>query len=204
MIHFTDVTGLAGNALAIVAVSSRMLQLFRLPRAKLAWPLAAIFVAVLIPFGNIPLAGYLRGAIGDLSITSLLLLIAALLRVRYDKLSLPDRDKWLLLIALTATGFYPMALGWGSFDPYRLGYGNLWFIGVLLIFSLVAALWRMPMVAFAIALPVLMWSAGWYESGNLWDYLLDPLVAIYAIGASIKYAVRNLQESSRADAPPHP
>jgi hypothetical protein len=204
MIHFTDATGLAGNALAIVAVSSRMLRRLRLSPARPGWLLAAIFVAVLIPFGNIPLAGYLRGAIGDLSISSLLLLITALLRVRSDKLILPGRGKWLLLIALTAIPFYPMALGWGSFDPYRLGYGNLWFIGSLFVFSLVAALRRLPMVACAIALPVLMWSAGWYESGNLWDYLLDPLVAIYALAASVKYAAGKLRHSSPVDAPPHP
>ena len=32
-------------------------------------------------------------------------------------------------------------------------------------------------------LAVLAWAAGWYESGNLWDYLIDPMVAGYAVFA---------------------
>jgi hypothetical protein len=41
--------------------------------------------------------------------------------------------------------------------------------------------------ALCIALAVVAWSAGWYESPNIWDYLLDPWLAIYAIALEGKH-----------------
>lgn len=180
MTHFTDMTGLLGSALAMVALSARLLGLLRIRRF---WPLTAIFIAALIPLGSMPAAAYLRGAIGDLSTTSMLLLLLGLLPGMRDWNVPPERDRSLFLIACTAAVFYPLALGWGGFDPYRLGYGNAWFLGVLLGVTLLAVWRRLPTLAGAIALAVLAWSAGWYESTNIWDYLLDPLVSIYAMVA---------------------
>jgi len=42
-------------------------------------------------------------------------------------------------------------------------------------------------LALSIALAVAAWSFGWYESTNLWDYLLDPWLAIYALIAQLKH-----------------
>lgn len=193
MMNLTDATGLLGSAIAITVVSSKMLGVFKLPRVRLGWLLAAIFFAALLPIGGLPLAGYLRGAIGDLSITSLLLLCAALLHSLSGWPTPPDRNKLLLLIVFTAAVLYPLALGWGNFDPYRLGYGNYWFLACLLGLALLAVLRGLPTIAFAIALAVLAWSAGWYESNNLWDYLLDPLVAVYAAVAIITQGIRRLR-----------
>jgi len=68
------------------------------------------------------------------------------------------------------------------FDPYRLGYGSPCFLGVLAAVALAAWFARLQLVAVCIALAVLAWTIGWYESGNVWDYLLDPFVALYALG----------------------
>jgi hypothetical protein len=191
MTHFTDMTGLFGSAVAIVALSARLLGAFRIRR--MAWLLTAIFLATLIPVGGMPLAGYLRGAVGDLSITSMLLLFLGLLPGMRDWTIPPERNSVLLLSAGTAVFFYPLALGWGGFDPYRLGYGNYGFLAGLLGVALVAA-WRgLPTLAVAIAMAVSAWSAGWYESTNLWDYLLDPLVSVYALAAVFAQGMRRLK-----------
>jgi hypothetical protein len=201
VIHFADLTGLGGNALAATAACLLLPGVSRLRRGRLAWTLIAVFVAMLIPFQGLPLAAYLRGAIGDLSIPSLLLLAGAVRCALRDRtatgqsvtLSCGEGGEGgrLLpaLIVLAALALYPMALGWGSFDPYRLGYGDPWFLSGLLIVALAAAFWEAPEVALVIALAVLAWSAGWYESTNLWDYLLDPLVATYAFGALVKRVI---------------
>jgi len=91
-----------------------------------------------------------------------------------------------VLVVLAAAVLYPMALGIGLFDPYRLGYGSSWFLGFLLLLALAAWFWRLYWVALSLALAVLAWGIGWYESANLWDYLLDPLLAVYALGALVK------------------
>ncbi len=193
--HFTDATGLLGNGLAIVVLVSRMPRVSRLVPSHRGWLLGAVFVAALVPLGSLPLAGYLRGAIGDLSITTLTLLGAALLRMQLGRPVLQDRNTLLLLLIVAAAGFYPLALGWGEYDPYRLGYGSYWLLAYLLGLALLAAWKGFFAVTFAIAAAVLAWSAGWYESTNLWDYLLDPLVAAYAVAAFIRQGVRKLRKA---------
>lgn len=183
MIHFADITGLTGDALALVAACLLLPGVSRLKRAYLALLLGVVAALVLIPFGVLPIAAYLRGAIGDLSITSVLLLFLALAR---PLLGLPvsrPRAIGLALIVLGALVLYPKALGLGAGDPYRLGYGDVGLLAGLLILALTALWRRLPGVALGLALPVAAWAAGWYESSNLWDYLLDPLVAIYAAAA---------------------
>ena len=193
MIHFTDATGLLGSALAVMVIAARALGAFRLSQRHLGWAVAGIFIAALLPLGGLPLAGYVRGAIGDLSITSLLLLGAALLRSLRGWPVLPGRNQLLLLIVIAAAGFYPMALGWGGYDPYRLGYGSYWLLAYLLGLALLAAWKGFAVIACAIALSVLAWGAGWHESANLWDYLLDPLVSIYAVAAMIMQGIRKVR-----------
>lgn len=193
MIHFTDATGLLGCALAIVVIASRALGALRVPPVHLRWGLAAIFIGVLVPLGGLPLAGYVRGATGDLSVASLVLLAAALLGSLRGWPAPSGRNQLLLLIVIAAAGFYPLALGWGDYDPYRLGYGSPWFLAYLLGLALLSAMKGFPVIAFTIALSVLAWSAGWCESTNLWDYLLDPLVSAYAAAAIITQGIRKIR-----------
>ncbi|MEO8342610.1 MAG: hypothetical protein ABI536_02225, partial [Gallionella sp.] len=72
-------------------------------------------------------------------------------------------------------------LGVGAYDPYRLGYSNAQFVAALLVLALAAWFWKFILVSLCIALATLAWTVGWYESDNLWDYLLDPFVSIYAL-----------------------
>jgi hypothetical protein len=197
MIHFTDMTGLLGNAAALAAVGVALPGIRRLARAHRAGMAAAILFASLVPFGGMPLAGYLRGAIGDLSVATLLLLGASLWRSLREGAVPAGKKELLLLIALASGPFYSMALGWGGLDPYRLGYGNYGFLACLLVLALWAAQRRLPLLAAALALPVLAWSAGWYESTNLWDYLLDPLVAAYAISSLVAQGAHRILRRNR-------
>jgi hypothetical protein len=213
MINFTDMTGLASSAVAITAMAVRLPGVVRLQRTYFGMLACVIVIVVLIPFGGLPLAACMRGWIGDLSIPSLVLLLLSILRPVCacppgGELHTPspggvgnrgDRSKYasLAMIAIAALGLYPMALGIGYFDPYRLGYGNSWFICGLLLIALAACFRQLPVVALTIALAVLAWGVGWYESNNLWDYLLDPLLAIYAISALARAGIHTLWKLRR-------
>ncbi|MBI5659140.1 MAG: hypothetical protein HZC43_06230 [Nitrosomonadales bacterium] len=192
MIAFTDLTGLAGSAIAMVAAAVALPGVARIPRNYLALLACAIAVVALAPFGALPPAAYLRGAIGDLSITSLVLLALSISRQMFGGRPSDTQSGFGLqiLAVLAAAGLYPLALGIGLFDPYRLGFGNPWFVGALLLVALATCFSRRLLPATCIALAVLAWSAGWYESGNLWDYLLDPLLAVYATGALARRSAR--------------
>ena len=185
----TDLTGLLGITLAIVALLVRVPRVRAFPPLQRAGVLAAALVLVSIPLWSLSLSGFVRGITGDLSTTTLLLLALALVRTLSGRTLVDDSNRLLMLraIAIVAVAFYPLALGFSAFDPYRLGYGNLWFMVILLGLAVWSVLRYSSFFALCIALAVAAWSAGWYESPNLWDYLLDPWLAIYAIVAQGKY-----------------
>jgi hypothetical protein len=200
MTNFTDLTGLASVAGAIVASLLLLPGIARLSKSHLAILLGAVFVLALIPFGTIPIAAYVRGVTGDLSITTQVLLWCALLRPWCDCVTVEAKHRLALLIltVIAALALYPMALGVGAYDPYRMGYGNPQFVAVLLLLALSAWFWKSSLIALCIAFATLAWTVGWYESNNLWDYLLDPFLSIYALAAIMIHAVKALLHRGRS------
>jgi hypothetical protein len=200
MPHLTDITGLAGAASAIIAFLSHLPWIKRLAKLRFALLMGAVFVMTLVPYSTLPIAAYIRGATGDLSITTLILLWCALLKPWLNDGTIDERlrQSLLILVAFAAMVLYPLALGFGTFDPYRLGYGNPLFVAVLLLFSLAAWFMEYALVSLCIALATLAWTAGWYESDNLWDYLLDPFVFIYALCGIATTAARKLTDRRQA------
>jgi hypothetical protein len=128
---------------------------------------------------ELPLAAYVRGVIGDLSIVSTLLLWCALLP---NQQATPSPVKW--SIAVLAILFYPFALGVSMFDPYAWGYGSIAFLIGVLIFALICGLAGWTKGVWIIGIAIIVWSVRWHESSNLWDYLLDPALAIWALFAT--------------------
>ena len=185
----TDLSGLLGITLAIIALLVRVPRVQAFPQRQRAAVLMGAIVLVSIPLWGLSLAGVVRGITGDLSISTLVLLALALLRKLSGCVLMEEANRLLMLraIAIAAVLFYPLALGFTAFDPYRLGYGNLWFMAGLLLLAVWSVLRYSTFLALCIAQAVAAWSAGWYESSNVWDYLLDPWLAIYAIVVQGKY-----------------
>lgn len=193
MTGLNEMSGLASSAVAVAALCA--LFAWRLSGARLALAFGAVAVAMLVPLGTLSIAAYVRGVIGDLSVVALVLLLRAVLARVFGWGPIEERTRLALQggIALAALALYPMALGFGPFDPYRLGYENPWLVGALCLVALAAWFRRMLLVALGIALAVLAWAVGWHESTNLWDYLLDPAVSIYALCALALRGVRWLR-----------
>lgn len=195
MLRLTDVTGLASAAAAVAAVLLALPGLARLRRGRPVLWLAAAVVVALVPLGTLPAAGYLRGVVGDLSITTTLLLLRGLLRPVLDWGPIEARSGLALQVLVVSGGLtlYPLTLRSGGLDPYRVGYADSWFLGGLLLLALAAWSLRLNLVALCLTLAVLAWALGWSESRNLWDYLLDPLLAAWGLGALLLRAGRTLQ-----------
>jgi len=192
MISVTDITGLAGATLALVASTLLAPPIRRLKRSHAGLLMGATAVLVAAPIGTLPLSASARGGFGDLSVTTnVLLAIGIFSHLSGRRLVDPGQEIAICrLIAVTALVFYPLALGFGPFDPYRLGYGSPWFLTGLLVLALGAWAGRFHLVSICIALAVMAHAAGWNESTNLWDYLLDPLVSIYALFVVLSGALR--------------
>jgi hypothetical protein len=179
----SDAFGLFGCGVLGLAAVATLIQWRRLPlRARYAVMLAAAF-ALFIPFGDLPAAAYLRGATGDVSVTTLILAGSACIARLTGKALIGPRDLRALfwLLALAAAFLYPFALGWTPFDPYSLGYGSIGLLTALLCVTLAAWWARLYAIVFIVIVAALAYLAGAYESRNLWDYLIDPLVCAYAL-----------------------
>ncbi len=181
----TDLTGLGGTAVAVAWVFLALPGVARLRRARPFLVLVLGLLVALWPLGTLPAAGYLRGIVGDLSVTTVLLLLWGLLRPIGGWPSPAPRSLLALQVLVAAGGLllYPLALGLGAPDPYRLGYASPGFLAALFLLALVAWLRGWNLVGVCLSLAVLAWAVGAGESRNLWDYLIDPLVSAYALGA---------------------
>ena len=205
MMHLTDWAGLSGLALVWVLLALRLPVVAKLTPIKRVLCVVAIYGVVLLPLFGLSLSGLLRGMVGDLSITSLLLLTSALWeRLRYLKTlkevvlwSERDRYSLLLMVSGFALVLYPFALGIGMFDPYRLGFASVIFIVALALLSLWAIYRGLVLLPLVIALSVLAWSQDVYESTNLWDYLIDVPLAIYAISAALRSFYTQVRRGKR-------
>ena len=142
---------------------------------------------------ELPLAGYIRGAIGDLSVVATLLLWSALMP---NHQAAPTSIKWAIFII--AMAFYPFALGVSMFDPYAWGYGSIVFLIGVLIFALVCGLAGWTKGVWIIGIAIVAWSFQLHESSNLWDYLLDPILAIWALFAAYSSMRRQQKEKARS------
>jgi hypothetical protein len=143
--------------------------------------LAAVLLVNLFfwPLGmslELPLSAYVRGVTGELSILTMLLLWSSVL---------PAAKKTPLVfkvpLALIAMVFYPLALGFGMLDPYAWGYGSIGLFIAAIFFAIVCGLIGWTKGVWILSFAIIAWTARWHESANLWDYLLDPFLAIWAL-----------------------
>lgn len=186
---FTDWMGLSGLALVWLLFALHLPVAQRLNGKRRMLLVGLGYVLVMFPVAGWSLAIWLRGMVGDLSITSMLLLSFEVY-ARLFKVTAPwdarERSALLGFLAVLALLLYPFALGLGPLDPYRSGYGG---VGLLLMLALLA-LWAMRrgfyLLPLVFALAVTGWSFNMLESTNLWDYLIDAPLAIYAVWVTIK------------------
>ncbi len=197
MIRGTDIAGLVGVILLTIAIICYLIR----PVTNLNWRRHIVCATIpILIWKASSLITILRGITGDLSISSVLFLLLFLsnnLSIRHNlkikDLSQPPHSSTLnyLILACGAIVLYPFALGVGHIDTYRLGFGNTYFLILLAYGTIIAYRNKLQLVAWSILLAVATWTIGWYESTNLWDYLLDPWISLYAIGiviwASVKY-----------------
>ena len=196
------IVGLLGCGVLIVAVVATLLRLKRFPpSARITVMLAGAF-AVFATFGDLSAAAYVRGVTGDLSATTLVLAGAACVARLTGRAVIESRElRALFFLVVAAAAFlYPFALGWTRFDSYALGYGSIEFVTVLLLVTLAAWRLRRNVVVLVVVVAALAYCIGAYESRNLWDYLIDPLAALYALVWLLADARRRSREVAAARA----
>ena len=163
-----------------------VLVIFAQKLSSIEIPFSVRLLAVLVlgnlffwPLGmsmELPLAAYVRGVTGELSIVTMLLLWSSVI---------PSNQKtplgFKVSLAIIAMTFYPLALGLGMLDPYAWGYGSIGLLIAIILFAIICGLAGWIKGVWIISFAMIAWAAHWHESANLWDYLLDPFLAIWAL-----------------------
>jgi hypothetical protein len=185
------VVGYAGPILLASAVLLWILRKAALP-VRLAVPLVCA-AALCVPLGDLSAAEYYRGAVGDFSALTFLLLAASVWQHLAGRPVLRRGDLVAVFTCTTIAGLvlYPMTMGVGPVDSYAWGYRPLVLLAVLFALTLLAR-WRGNRAAVLVPLVVLAWCAGLLESTNLWDYLLDPFLAMYGLAWLVKILIQRL------------
>lgn len=141
---------------------------------------------------ELPLSAYVRGVTGDLSIATLLLLWGTVLPAEKTPF------KFKVLIALIAIIFYPLALGFGMLDPYAWGYSSIGFLIAVILLAILCGLAGWTKGVWIVSIAIIAWASHWHESANLWDYLLDPFLAIWAMYAIPRFIYLKRREKAQS------
>lgn len=144
------------------------------PRAALAATAIAMIVGI---------APLMHGVFGPPSLT---LLQLALLQLA-NRTPSPLNPRNALGLVAFGSVFYAAALGWGSFDPYALGYQPWAILAALLPLGI--ALWWKRHTAWLLILAIDLagYALGLFD--NLWDALFDPLLMLLALIVVVRQQV---------------
>ena len=144
-----------------------------------------------VPINSVSLILQLKGVFADLSLTTVMLLtIWPLLRV--NNISLNGSDfTWLCAAVLTlAFTLYPMALGVGPYDSYMLGYQPSVLLTLVAAMGVLAVQKKYWVSAAAVVVVLFGYWLRVLPSQNFWDYLLDPILVIFAVIYLLHYLYR--------------
>ena len=164
-------------SLPVLRVAERLSAVFRTKIVLLTLTIALSFIII----EQVSVAGYIRGIVADLSITTVVILAAACYSALSGQAVINNAERVAAGILLLSGGvfLYPMSLGWGSFDPYQYGYYP-GILGALLSgLTLIALFVGFQMTVICLLAGLLAYTYRLLDSANLWDYLIDPLAVVY-------------------------
>ena len=194
MSYLHDYLGLLGCLLFLIASPLMLLKQPQYSRKIITIAIFFMMGLAILPINNLTLLAYIRAGLGDLSITSMILL-CLMIATSYtgrQYFSGHDRHQLYNSVLIGAAMLYPLGLGLSPFDTYALGYGNLPMFGVLLLFS-GYLLWRQTLfVLTLLLLAIAAYLVNALPSTNLWDYLLDPWLAMLSLVSGIKQLATRL------------
>ncbi len=177
-----------GASLIIAFVVLTVLARLKLSLRAQRIAAGAVFIACLIPLPAYSISHYARVLTGDLSITGFIIFTLAGVSM------LTGRDEWSGIrnnvssaIVLTALLLYPTALGLTYFDLYAHGYYPIVVAPAMMVLFSWLAWFGYLKAALILAAGFVAFALGFLESDNLWDYLIDPVVTIYALTLLIRH-----------------
>lgn len=187
-------------ALLVFTAAAALSHVVRLsPGKRIAIGLLAIAAVVLIPISTRSAFDWIVSAIERPAAPGLLLLAlfasSAVTGQRFDAGS--EFRFGTAMLVLIGVLIYPGAVGFLNYDPYALGYsGYVLPLGLILLLGY-AVFRRYFYIAAALNIAILTFLLNAGRSLNLWDYVIDPLAWLLAIGAWVSIAITALIRKTR-------
>jgi len=152
----------------------------------------------LVPVAGSSLWLWISGAVGELSVVSVIVLTGFILRnlTAWSLLETSARQQLYYLILVAGFLLYPATLGLSMFDPYTLGFGIELSLALLFL-SMIYWILKFRQVAVVLLLVVAAEVAGVLISGNTWDYLIDPLLWLFTPSLLISMEVGRRRKVSK-------
>ena len=179
------------SSMVVLWIGSR----YKWQSTRMAIGVAIASLAMLIPVHGLSLFMYVWSIISDLSLTSKTYLVAWLLYRLGGPVVMDMKEVGKVMRGVTIIGllFYPLSLGLSSFDPYSTGYSA----SILIVLTVVLLVYgmRKGYLVLSASMLLALWAylLGLMESDNLFDYLLDPMLFLYAAGFTCVTLLRNLK-----------
>ncbi len=205
MISVMPLIHIAGPVLLLVTVILTACKLLRLPIKARGMVILPAGCLVFIPIHDIPAAGYVRGFLGDLSVSTLILLFIASMSALLDRNFFKPGNFFILMLLILTVGLflYPFSLGFTYFDPYASGYSSKTFLALFFALALAAWYFNLYSLVMIIILDVSVYLMGFYESRNLWDHLIDPVITLFAFFYLIIWMIKRVGQHQPYRRRPH-
>ncbi|MCP1625230.1 hypothetical protein [Pseudomonas nitroreducens] len=159
-----------------------------------------------VPVDGLSLAMVVRSFTHDLA-SSLLVLLMGLTLARFGVMQVRavHLREVLLAVAVLALVLYPASLGLSYLDPFRWGYEPTWLLLAMAVLTLFFLLRGNGLGAAMLLIATLAYALRGDGSGNYWNYLIDPLLALYALifcliwtGQTVLHRARTLLSGERS------
>ncbi len=182
--------GVISSILGWATIFTACMRLHNLNRKWCIAVWTGLAALLCVPIQGLYLAGYLRGVLGDFSLGSIAFMFLYWARIALGRSVFSEREQRVgcVLILMTMAAFYPASLGLTHSDPYRFGYQPTYLLAVLALATLAAWLANLLLPVFLVTVSLVGYSLGCLESSNLWDYLFDPMLGLFALGVAAGYA----------------
>lgn len=186
-------------SLALFLVAAPLTQSLKWRLIILASASALSFVSL----NGLSLAAYVRSFTDDLAITTAIVL--AWLTLQRLDVRLPGVDRpgavVVIVFAALALVLYPATLGLSYSDPYRLGFNPRPLIIAVAVIAFGLLYLRNGLGVVMLAGATLAFAVRSKPSENYWDYLIDPLLALYCCVALVVMIVRAVYRRWRSSQP---
>jgi hypothetical protein len=156
--------------------------------------IAGVLISLCVPFLGRSLFEWVVSAVERPSLPGFLLLVILAISATTGRHLWPSAEFRFATSMVALAGFvlYPASVGFLDYDTYTLGYGG-YSLPIAIALVLAYAVYRgyfLTALALNAAIGLFLLGAGW--SLNLWDYIIDPVAWIAAIGAWVGVVGRSL------------